>query len=84
VAVDDADVEVVDQQQDVGAGEAGAEADVVEAAVVAEGDAAAAVDLVLPDPRSAASQSRLPPPPRRWPLWRRKTPSSVMRLPEAG
>ena len=39
VGVDDADVEVVDEQDDVGAGEASAEADVVQAAVVAQGDA---------------------------------------------
>ena len=39
VAVDDADVQVVDEQGDGGAGEAGAEADVVEPAVVAQGDA---------------------------------------------
>jgi hypothetical protein len=49
VAVDDADVEVVDEQGDRGAGEPDAEADVVEPAVVAQGDAAAGVDLVVPD-----------------------------------
>ena len=38
MAVDDADVQVVDEQADRGAGEAGAEADVVEPAVVADGD----------------------------------------------
>ena len=38
VAVDDADVQVVGEQGDRGAGEAGAEADVVQPGVVAEGD----------------------------------------------
>ena len=50
VAVDDADVQVVDEQGDCGAGQAGAEADVVEPAVVSQGDRAAGVDLVVPDP----------------------------------
>ena len=50
MAADDADVQVVDEQRDRGAGKSGAEADVVQPAVVAEGDAAAGVDLVLPDP----------------------------------
>jgi hypothetical protein len=50
VAVDDADVQVVDEQADRGAGEPGAEADVVQPAVVAHGDTAAAVDLVVSDP----------------------------------
>jgi hypothetical protein len=50
VAVDDPDVQVVDQKGDRGAGEAGAEADVVQPAVVAQGDGTPAVDLVGPDP----------------------------------
>src|SRR5829696_6667848 len=50
VAVDDADVQVVDEQADRGAGEPGAEADVVQPAVVAHGHTAAAVDLVVSDP----------------------------------
>ena len=49
VAVDDADVQVVDQQGDAGSGAAGAQADVVQPAVVAQGDAAAVVDAVVPD-----------------------------------
>src|SRR5215216_616247 len=50
VAVDDADVQVVDEQADRGAGEPGAEADVVQPAVVAHSDRCPAVDLVVPDP----------------------------------
>jgi hypothetical protein len=50
VAIDDADVQVVDEQADRGAGEPGAEADVVQPAVVAHSDRAPAVDLVVPDP----------------------------------
>ena len=38
VAADDADVQVVDEQGDGAAGKSGAEADVVEPAVVAKGD----------------------------------------------
>jgi hypothetical protein len=49
VAVDDPDPEVVDEQGDRGAGEAGAEADVVQPGVVAQGDRAAGVDLVVAD-----------------------------------
>ena len=45
VAVDDADVQVVDEQGDRGAGEAGAEADVVQPAVVAHGDAEPPVSI---------------------------------------
>jgi hypothetical protein len=44
--VDDADVEVVDQHQDMGSGGGSADADVVESAVVAEADLAVAVDDV--------------------------------------
>ena len=47
--VDDADVQVLDQEQDVGSGVGPADADVVEAAVVAEGDAAGGVDDVAAD-----------------------------------
>jgi hypothetical protein len=47
VAVDDADVQVVDQEGDSGSGACGAEADVVQPAVVAQGDAAALVDAVV-------------------------------------
>ena len=47
--VDDADVEVVDEQDDVGSGVGSADADVVESAVNAQGDDAAGVDAVVPD-----------------------------------
>jgi hypothetical protein len=47
--VDDADVQVGDEGQDVGAGVAAADADVVEPAVVADGDDPVRVDLVVPD-----------------------------------
>jgi hypothetical protein len=43
--VDDADVEVLDEEQDVGAGVGPADADVVELAVVAQGDDAGVVDV---------------------------------------
>jgi hypothetical protein len=46
---DDADVELVDEHEDVDAGPAVADADVVEAAVVAEGEFAVAVDAVFAD-----------------------------------
>src|SRR5829696_1226957 len=49
VASDDSDVQVVDEQGDVGAAGGGAEADVVELAVVAQGDGAAGVDGVVAD-----------------------------------
>jgi hypothetical protein len=41
VAFDDADVQVVDEQHDWGAGEAGAQTDVVQPAVMPHGDRAA-------------------------------------------
>ncbi len=44
VAVNDANLEVVDEQGDGGAGESGAEADVVQPAVVAESDRSAGVE----------------------------------------
>jgi hypothetical protein len=47
--VDDADVEVLDEQDDVGSGVGSSDADVVEAAVVAQGDAAGGVDAVVSD-----------------------------------
>src|SRR3954469_1487730 len=47
--VDDADVQVLDEQQDVGSGEGSADADVVQAAVDAQGDASGLVDLVVAD-----------------------------------
>jgi len=46
---DDADVEVLDEQDDVGSDVGPADADVVEAAAVAEGDAAGLVDDVAAD-----------------------------------
>lgn len=47
VAVQDADVAVVDQDDDVGAAPSFTESDVVQAAVVADGDNAAGVDAVV-------------------------------------
>src|SRR3954470_20235040 len=48
--VDDADVQVLDEQQDVGSGVGPADADVVRGAGQAESDAAGLVDLVGADP----------------------------------
>ncbi len=48
--MDDADVQVLDEQQDVGSGEGSADADVVQSAVDAQRDAAGLVDLVVADP----------------------------------
>jgi hypothetical protein len=45
--VDDADVEAVDQHQDGGSGVGSSDADVVQAAVVAEGEFAVAVDQIV-------------------------------------
>ena len=47
--VDDADLEVLDNQQDGGSGVGSADADVVESAVDAEGDDAGVVDAVVAD-----------------------------------
>jgi len=47
--VDDADVEVGDEEDDGGSGVGSADADVVEPAVVAQGDRAAVVDAVVSD-----------------------------------
>ena len=47
--VDDADVQVLDEEQDAGAGVGAADADVVKLAAVAQGDDAAAVDTVGAD-----------------------------------
>ena len=48
--VDDADVEVLDEQDDVGSGVGSSDADVAEFAGHAQGDAAGLVDAVVPDP----------------------------------
>ncbi len=48
-AVDDADVEIVDEQDDAGSGVGSSDADVVEAAVDAQADGAAFVDAVVTD-----------------------------------
>ena len=48
--VDDADVEVGDEDDDVGSGVFSADADVVQAAVVAQRDLAGGVDAVVADP----------------------------------
>ena len=45
--VDDADVEVLDEQDDVGSGVGSADADVVQSAVVPQGDDAGFVDAVV-------------------------------------
>ena len=47
--VDDADVEVVDEEDDGGAGVGAADADVVHASGAAEGDGAGLVDAVVAD-----------------------------------
>ena len=54
VAVDDGDVEVVDEHADVGSGVLGAEADVVQASAAPEGDLAAGVRGVVADAEVAA------------------------------
>ena len=48
--VDDADVEVVDEHDDVGSGVGSSDADVVEGAGVAEGDGSCVADDVVSDP----------------------------------
>ena len=48
--VDHADVQVLDEQDDVGSGVGAADAEVVQPAGDAQGDAAAVVDAVVPDP----------------------------------
>jgi hypothetical protein len=48
--VDHSDVAVLDEEQDVGSGVGSADADVVEAAVVAQGDHAGVVDAVAAYP----------------------------------
>ena len=50
VLVGDADVQIADEQQHRGAAQVGADADVVEPAVVTDGDGPAGVDLVGPEP----------------------------------
>jgi hypothetical protein len=49
VGVEDADVAVADEHQDAGAGVAAAQPDVVQPAVVPQGDDAAGVDAVVAD-----------------------------------
>ena len=48
--VDDADVEVGDEDDDVGSGVFSSDADVVQAAVVAQRDLAGGIDAVVADP----------------------------------
>ena len=48
--VDDGDVEVLDDEPDVGSGVGSPDSDVVESTVVSQGDGADAVDLVGADP----------------------------------
>jgi hypothetical protein len=50
VLVDDADVEVLDEEEDVDSGVGPSDADGVELAVVAQGDDAGVVDAVAVDP----------------------------------
>jgi hypothetical protein len=57
--VDDADVVVLDEQDDGGSGVGSADADVVEAAVAAQDDDAGVIDRVMADP-VMVSWSRLP------------------------
>jgi hypothetical protein len=47
--VDDADVQVLDQEKDAGSGVGPSDADVVKTAVIAQGDGAGVVDAVGPD-----------------------------------
>ncbi len=57
---DDADVEFADEHEDAGAGPVVADADVVQAAVVPEGEFAVAVDAVLADAEVFADVCALP------------------------
>jgi hypothetical protein len=52
---DDADVVVVDEQDDVGSGVGSSDADVVQSAGQAQGDHAGGVDAVVADPVVAAA-----------------------------
>lgn len=56
--VDDADVAVVDEEEDGGSGVGSSDADVVESAVVAEGDDAAVVDAVAADALAGVAGDR--------------------------
>jgi hypothetical protein len=58
VVGEDPDVAIVDQDEDVGAGVAAADADVVEPAVVSQGEDAAGVDLVVADAGVGSSRGR--------------------------
>jgi hypothetical protein len=62
--VDDADVEVVDEQQDGGSGVGSADADVVEAAVDPQGDLAVGVDAVVLDQPAGGLKLPVDPDPR--------------------
>jgi hypothetical protein len=66
VAVDDPDLEVLDEQGDAGAGVESADADVVHSAVVPQGDGAGLVDAVVkpPDGNRPIPASRAPAPVR--------------------
>ena len=59
VFVDHSDVAVLDQDQDVGSGVGSSDADVVEPAVVAQGDYAGGVDAVAADPASRGAVGEL-------------------------
>ena len=58
--VDDPDVQVLDQEQDVGSGAGSADADVVELAAVAQGDRAVGIEPVGADAVAGVVWSRLP------------------------
>jgi len=58
VSVDDPQVEVFGEDEDLGAGVRATDADVVQAAVVPQGDDAALVDLVLSGPPVAGIDLR--------------------------
>jgi hypothetical protein len=56
--VDDPDVEVLDEQEDVGSATGSSDADVAQAAVVADGDDAGVIDAVAADPLVGRGDAR--------------------------
>jgi hypothetical protein len=64
---DDADVQFADEHEDSGAGVVAADADVVQAAVVAQGEFAVAVDAVFADAEVVADLDALPGRQGAWP-----------------
>ena len=59
-SVDDGDVEVLDQEPNVGSGVGSPDADVVESAVVSDGDGTGFVDAVVSDPVVGVGVAGLP------------------------